>query len=163
MDPIEIVEAELSDPAYAADYLALMDHFALDPNGGGSPIPARARERLVAALRERTDVTILLAYEGREPVGLATLIEGFSTFAARPLWNLHDMVVVETHRGRGIGSRLLEETEWRARERGYCKITLEVLAGNQTAQGVYRRAGFGGYTLDPVQGAALFWQKNLGD
>lgn len=163
MMPIEIVEADLSDPTHAAHYLALMDHFALDPQAGGSPIPASARERLVPALRERSDVTILLAYAGSEPVGLATCIESFSTFAARALWNLHDMVVVATHRGRGIGAKLLDELERRARQRGYCKITLEVLSGNLRAQAVYRRAGYAGYTLDPTHGAGLFWQKSLED
>ncbi len=163
MSPIEIVEADLADPTHADHYLGLMDHYALDPLGGGAPLPASARQRLVPSLRERSDVTILLAYEGREPVALATCIEGFSTFAARPLWNLHDMVVIASHRGRGIGARLLADLERRARQRGYCKITLEVLSGNQRAQAAYRRAGFAGYTLDPQHGAALFWQKGLAD
>lgn len=163
MIPITIVEADLSDPIQAGHYLALMDHFVIDPEGGGQPIPEEARRRLVPALCARSDATVLLAYEGDLPVGLATCFEGFSTFAARPLWNLHDMVVVGSHRGRGIGRRILEELEWRARQRGYCKITLEVLSGNARAQAVYRGMGFEGYSLDPAQGSALFWQKRLRD
>jgi len=163
MIPITFVEADLSDTTRASHYLALMDHFVLDPQGGGQPIPEEARKRLVPALRARSDATILLAYEDDVPVGLATCFEGFSTFAAEPLWNLHDMVVVASHRGRGIGRQILEELERRARQRGYCKITLEVLSTNARAQAVYRRVGFEGYSLDPGQGSALFWQKSLRD
>lgn len=48
-----------------------------------------------------------------------------------------------------------------AQQRGYCKMTLEVLQANQSAQALYRKVGFAGYTLDPSQGQALFWQKLL--
>lgn len=172
--PIEIVEADLTRPDHARHYLELMDHFALDPMAGGAPLDREARERLVPALLARSDVTVLLAYAaGRAPgeargaatadapLGLATCIESFSTYAAAPLWNLHDMVVYAAHRGQGVGTRLLTEIERRARERGYCKVTLEVLSGNTRAQAVYRSAGYGSYALDPEKGAALFWERKL--
>lgn len=161
MAQIEIVEADLARPEHARDFLALMDHFTRDPMGGGRPIPEDARRRLVPALLARTDVTVLLGYEGEQAVALATCFEGFSTYAARPLWNLHDMVVRASHRGRGIGLRMLAEIERRARARGYCKITLEVLPRNERAQAVYRRAGFAGYGLDADGRGALFWEKPL--
>lgn len=48
-----------------------------------------------------------------------------------------------------------------ARERGCCKITLEVLKGNKTAQAVYQKLGYAGYELDPIHGESLFWQKPI--
>ncbi|TXT35398.1 MAG: GCN5-like protein N-acetyltransferase, partial [Comamonadaceae bacterium] len=48
-----------------------------------------------------------------------------------------------------------------ARARGACKLTLEVLAGNVSAQKLYRRVGFGNYQLDPNMGDAQFMQKWL--
>ena len=36
-----------------------------------------------------------------KPVGLATTFEGFSTFAAKPLINIHDIAVLPDYRGRG--------------------------------------------------------------
>jgi ribosomal protein S18 acetylase RimI-like enzyme len=162
MAEIDVVEADLARFGHARDFLALMDHFTRDPMGGGRPLPEDVRHRLVPALLERTDVTVLLGYEDDRAVALATCIEGFSTYAARPLWNLHDMVVVASHRGRGIGLRMLAEVERRARDRGYCKITLEVLGKNERAQAVYRRAGFVGYTVDGDGSGALFWEKPLG-
>jgi ribosomal protein S18 acetylase RimI-like enzyme len=94
-------------------------------------------------------------------VGLAICIEGFSTFACRPLLNIHDMVVVREYRGRGIAKRLLAKAEEIALNLGCCKLTLEVLEGNAAAQAAYRACGFEGYQLDPKMGRAMFWQKKL--
>jgi ribosomal protein S18 acetylase RimI-like enzyme len=56
---------------------------------------------------------------------------------------------------------LFAEIEAIAREKGCCKMTLEVLSGNKPALGLYRSLGFGDYVLDPEQGKAVFWQKSL--
>jgi ribosomal protein S18 acetylase RimI-like enzyme len=45
--------------------------------------------------------------------------------------------------------------------KGCCKITLEVLEGNQVAKSAYIKAGFKGYELDPEMGKAVFWEKSL--
>ena len=88
-------------------------------------------------------------------------IEGFSTFACRPLVNVHDVVVAASHRGRGVGAQMLAEVERLARARGACKLTLEVLQGNGSAIRLYERVGFAGYQLDPAMGQAQFLQKWL--
>jgi len=54
---------------------------------------------------------------------------------------------------------LLTKVEERAREKGCCKITLEVLEGNQVAQNAYKKLGYEDFELDPAMGKALFWQK----
>src|SRR5512139_2939210 len=103
----------------------------------------------------------VLAFDGETPVGLINAIEGFSTFACRPLVNVHDVVVLASHRGRGIAARMFAEVETIARERGACKLTLEVLEGNATARALYERLGFAGYQLDPAMGHAQFLHKWL--
>ena len=86
---------------------------------------------------------------------------GFSTFIAKPLINVHDMTVLSDHRGQGIGKALLGAVEAEARRRGACKITLEVLSGNERAKALYVAHGYRDYQLDPQSGHALFWQKRL--
>ena len=108
----------------------------------------------------------MLAFEGTggdtgQPVGLVNCFEGFSTFACQPLVNVHDVVVLASHRGRRVGECLLAEVERIARTRGACKLTLEVLSGNASALRLYSRAGFAGYQLDPELGSAQFLQKWL--
>jgi ribosomal protein S18 acetylase RimI-like enzyme len=71
------------------------------------------------------------------------------------------MAVHPDHRGRGIGTALLNAIEAEAKARGACKITLEVLSGNERAKALYLALGYGDYQLDPEAGHALFWQKKL--
>ena len=52
------------------------------------------------------------------------------------------LAVAEGHRGRGIGSRLLEALAGVARERGYPAIRLDVADGNDAARRLYERLGF---------------------
>ena len=94
-------------------------------------------------------------------MGLINCFEGFSTFASKPLVNVHDVVVLESHRGRRIAPMMLAKVEALARERGACKLTLEVLSGNTQAMKSYEREGFAGYQLDPSFGTATFMQKKL--
>ncbi|MDB5843346.1 MAG: GCN5-related N-acetyltransferase, partial [Polaromonas sp.] len=103
----------------------------------------------------------VLAFAGDEPVGLVNCIEGFSTFACRPLVNIHDVAVLPGHRGRRVAERMLALVQDIARERGACKLTLEVLSGNASAVRLYERVGFAGYQLDPAMGTAQFFQKWL--
>lgn len=158
----DIVRADYANPAHAAALVELLDHYARDPAGGGQPLSEFARANLVAALATRPFVFSVLAFEGPAAVGLVNAIEGFSTFACAPLVNVHDVVVRDTHRGRGIATRMLAEVERIARTRGACKLTLEVLAGNRSARALYEKLGFDDYRLHPSMGEARFMQKWLG-
>ena len=158
---IEVVRARYDDPAHAAALLDLLDHYARDPAGGGEPLSDFARANLVASLAARPFIFSVLAFDGETPVGLVNAIEGFSTFACKPLVNVHDVVVASSHRGQGIAARLFAEVEAIARERGACKLTLEVLDGNASARALYQRLGFTAYQLDPAMGHAQFLHKWL--
>jgi len=70
-------------------------------------------------------------------------------------------VVAASHRGRGVAAQLFAEVEAIARERGACKLTLEVLSGNRAARALYEKLGFDDYRLDPGMGHAQFMQKWL--
>jgi ribosomal protein S18 acetylase RimI-like enzyme len=159
---ISVVRARYDEPAHAAALIDLLDHYARDPAGGGAPLSDFARGNLVASLAARPFIFSVLAFDGDTPVGLVNAIEGFSTFACKPLVNVHDVVIRDTHRGRGIAAQLFAEVEVIARERGACKLTLEVLSGNDAARTLYQKLGFDDYRLDPAMGEARFMQKWLG-
>lgn len=158
---IDIREADLSLPAHAEATVYLLNQYALDPMGGGDGLSAHAKANLVEQLRRRQWARVILAWADTEPAGLAICFEGFSTFACRPLLNIHDLVVVEKFRGRGLARQILHKAESLAREMGCCKLTLEVLEGNRVAQSLYRACGYAGYELDPAAGKAMFWQRQL--
>jgi ribosomal protein S18 acetylase RimI-like enzyme len=158
---VEVIEADLADPAHAQAVIDLLDCYAREPEGGGAGLGEQVRRDLIPALRHRHDALILLAMQDGEAVGLLNAFEGFSTFAAAPLLNIHDVYVEPKQRRTGIGHALLACAERVALERGCRKMTLEVLSGNMRAQHLYRALGFEAYALDEHMGHALFWQKKL--
>ncbi|HKS11613.1 MAG TPA: GNAT family N-acetyltransferase [Pseudomonas sp.] len=158
---VRVVRADYNDPLHAQAIASLLDHYSRDAMGGGEPLPAAVLQSLASELAKRPHAFSVLAFDGDAPVGLVNCFEGFSTFVARPLVNVHDVVVLDSHRGLGISQRMLAEVESIARERGCCKLTLEVLEGNVSAQKAYRKLGYGSYALDPEMGKAMFWQKVL--
>ena len=158
---ISVRPADYGRPSDARAIVALLDAYASDPAGGGEPLSDFARSRLVPELASRPQAFSVLAFDGEAAVGLVNCIEGFSTFKCLPLVNVHDVAVLASHRGRGIAEAMLAEVERLARERGACKLTLEVLSGNAPAMRLYQRVGFEGYQLDPAMGTAQFLQKWL--
>lgn len=160
-DPLQIKTADLSEPADAEDLVELLDAYARDPMGGGVPLREVVKDRLPSDLAARPGAVVLLARLDCVAAGLAVAFEGYSTFEAKPLLNLHDFVVAPAFRGRGVAHRLLEALETEALRRHCCKITLEVLENNHRARGIYAKFGFAGYELDPAAGKALFIQKKL--
>ena len=161
MKPLRILINPYNDLGHAQGIVRVLDSYASDPMGGGQPLGSFTRQNLIAELRRRPWVVSLLALVNEEPVGLLIAMEGFSTFKARPLMNIHDVAVLPAHRGAGIGSALFTEIERVARQRGCCKLTLEVLEGNERAKKLYANLGFSPYVLDPKVGAAQFWEKPL--
>lgn len=158
---MDIHLANLADPSDAAHVVELLDAYARDPMGGGEPLTDSVKERLPRDLAAFPTALVLLARVDGAPAGVAVSFLGYSTFAAAPLLNLHDFVVAPAFRGQGVARALLERLAGEARSRGCCKITLEVLENNRRARGIYERAGFSAYVLDPAAGSALFLQKAL--
>ena len=159
--PVQTLRAEYQNPVHAAALVALLDAYARDPAGGGTPLSDFVKSNLVASMAARPQMFSVLAFDGALPVGLVNCIEGFSSFACRPLVNVHDVAVAASHRGRGVAQQMLALAEQIARERGACKLTLEVLSGNTSANRLYSRIGFASYQLDPAMGHAQFLQKWL--
>ena len=158
---ISIITADLTDEYHEAALIELMDVYASGIMGGGRGLSTFTKTHLAPELHKRSYLFTLLAFDSTRPVALANCVEGFSTFACKPLVNIHDLVVAEEYRGRGIAFDLLSAVENEATKRGCCKITLEVLEGNAPAQNLYRKFGFTSYTLNQETGQALFWEKPL--
>ena len=158
---LRVVAVDLENKAISTAWLDLLDHYAHDPMGGGTGLSDYAKAHLVSQLKDLPNFHGALAFAGDEAVGLINCFAGFSTFAAKPLLNIHDVVTRADQRGQGVGQALLQWAEKRARELGCCKLTLEVLSNNTRAMAAYERAGFAPYVLDPEAGHALFLQKYL--
>src|SRR5262245_46911988 len=127
--------------------------------GNGRDLPDAVQRALVEGLRSHPTTLVFLAFDGSRAIGIATCFVGFSTFAARPLINIPDLHVLHEFRRSGVGRRLLEAVEARARRMGCCKLTLEVQERNEVALALYRRFGFVGGQYEPEAGGVLFREK----
>jgi ribosomal protein S18 acetylase RimI-like enzyme len=158
---VRIVEADLSLAAHQEAVLAMVDAYSRDAMGNGKPLDQDVRTQLIPGLRRHPTTLIFLAFDGVQPIGAAVCFIGFSSFAAKPIINIHDFVVLPTSRGKGIGRQLLEAVEAKARELGCCKLTLEVMDKNHQAIRMYQAAGFERYSLQEKAGVAIFMSKPL--
>lgn len=158
---LKVLRADYANPLHAAALVNLLDAYACDPMGGAHALSDFAKAHLVSALAARPQAYSVLAFDGEQAIGLVNCIEGFSTFACRPLVNVHDVAVLASHRGQKVAEKMLALAESIAVERGACKLTLEVLSGNVGACRLYQRLGFANYQLDPAMGHAQFMQKWL--
>lgn len=161
MPEITIQPVDFSSEEQRAAIVTLLESYADTPAGGSAGMTDEARQRVAADLAKHPTAVVLLAQSEQKPVGLAVGFGGYSTFTARKLLNLHDLVVAPAFRGRGIGTRLLEAVERHARGQGFGWLTLEVIGENTAAQRLYRRCGFiGGESITPAT-ASLFLKKRL--
>jgi ribosomal protein S18 acetylase RimI-like enzyme len=161
MESVEIVEADLNRTGDQQAVVDLIDAYAMDPMGNGGVLSEDVKNALIPGLKKHPTTLIFLGMVDRVPVGIAVCFIGFSTFAAQPLINVHDLAVLPAHRGNGIGRLLLSAVERKAREMGCCKVTLEVLENNRPAMKMYAAAGFARATYTKEAGGALFFAKKL--
>jgi GNAT superfamily N-acetyltransferase len=156
-----IIEADLSRTEHQATTLQLLDAYAQDAMGNGQALTESVKREVIPGLREHPTTIVFLAYRDALPIGLAICFRGFSTFAARPLVNIHDFYVVPAHRGEGIADSLLKAIEQRARQLGCCRLTLEVQEHNHRAKRIYAAAGFNQMMYVSDAGGSLFLSKSL--
>jgi ribosomal protein S18 acetylase RimI-like enzyme len=141
--------------------LDLLHSYARDPMGGGQELSDNVREDLPSLLANCPGAISFFGCKDGRPVGLINCFEGISTFMAKPLLNIHDVVVLPAFRGQGLGRLMLQVAEDYAREKGFCKLTLEVLSENHRAMNCYSGLGYRAYVLDPAMGEAVFLEKKL--
>jgi ribosomal protein S18 acetylase RimI-like enzyme len=161
MSEIVIREADLDDPAHQHAVVDLINAYSRDPMGSGADLPEAVRGDLVAGLRAHPTTRIFVAFNRDAPIGIAVCFQGFSTFYARPLINIHDLAVLAGYRGQGVGRRLLDAVEAAARASNCCKVTLEVRDDNDRARRLYAAHGFIGGGDAASDERLWFMQKRL--
>lgn len=142
---ISLAKANYNNETDARSILHLLDLYSCDPMGNGKSLPESVNNRLIAEIQNIPGAFSIIAYitngDKQIPVGLANCFMGFSTFKAKKLVNIHDLVVDPSYRGLGIGEKLLSEVDQHAKKLGCCKVTLEVRTDNP-AERLYRRHGY---------------------
>jgi ribosomal protein S18 acetylase RimI-like enzyme len=158
MAEITVLQADLADPVHAEAIVACIDAYSQDVMGSSAPLSGSVKAALVPGLRATASARVWLARDDAqgEFVGVIVGFVGYSTFAAKPRWNVHDISVVPAARGRGVGRAMLSRVIDDATEAGAVAVTLEVRHDNDAARHLYASLGFGdGFA--PM----AFWERKL--
>jgi GNAT superfamily N-acetyltransferase len=83
----------------------------------------------------------LIATDGDQDVGFATLFWSWETTTAGRVGVMNDLYVVTASRGRGAGSALIEACLERCREHGAVRMIWQTAVDNVAAQAVYDHVG----------------------
>ena len=116
-----------------------------------TPDPEKQREALEAILADRSRGRIFVAREGGELVGMASLLYTVSTAEGGKAALFEDLIIEPKHRGKGIGTKLIEYVIQQARAEGVLRITLLTDLQNDTALGLYRKHGFVDSPMQPMR------------
>jgi ribosomal protein S18 acetylase RimI-like enzyme len=124
-------------------------HAALDSAFAPSERWQDEYRHFVRTLLGREDALAVVAVDHARVVGYAvgriSMLPGF--FAHRERGYIHDAVVREAYRGRGIGRQLVEALTGWMRTAGVTVVELTVATGNRDAVEFWRRVGFDGYMI----------------
>ncbi len=160
MSTITVISADLADANHAAGVVACIDSYASDPMGGEHSLSADVKASMIPGLLATPAARVWLAQDDATGafVGVVVGFVGYSTFAAKPRWNVHDVAVVPEVRGRGVGRAMLTRVIEDATAEGCSAVTLEVRHDNAPARHLYASLGFGdGFA--PMD----FWERPIID
>ncbi len=154
---LSIQIADLANNEHCSYIIALVNEYRCDPMGGSlGEIDKDSEQELLHGLRDHPSSVVYFVRCENTIAGMAVCFTGFSTFRAKRLLNIHDLILFKNYRNKGIGTWFLKRIAQEVARIGYCKLTLEVRTDNTSAKKVYRRAGFSP-CADPME----FWIKEL--
>lgn len=145
-----------SNLTHTTAFLDLLNHYMLDPMGDHEPLKKEEQKKLLKGLTDHPTAEVLLMRNATTYVAMATVFTNYSTFNIQPYFYIHDVVVVDTFRGQGLGKQLIQQLIEVAQERGYCKLSLEVREDNPGAKKAYNDLGF-----EECEPKMHYWERKL--
>ena len=151
---IEFIDFSLQDHFRAFENL--LNYYMLDEMGAEQALEKDKRNVIISELKKHPTYVGMLVRNNATYVALANCFVNYSTFQASHLLNIHDFVVHPKFRNDGIGTFLLQAIESYAKQKGYCRLNLEVREDNVYAKRLYFNSGF-----KPCEPNMFFWEKKL--
>src|ERR1035437_4417209 len=103
MSKITFEYCDFENPAHLAALADLLNHYMADPMGDSVPLNKLKQLRLVDGLANHPSALVLFVLYDSEIAGMTTCFINFSTFNVKAYLNIHDLVVYERLRGKGLG------------------------------------------------------------
>lgn len=152
----KLVPVDLENPLHCKQLLHLLNYYMEDEMGISQSMPKALGPKIIDGLKKHPAYLGFFVCINGDYAALANCNLNFSTWAAKPLINIHDFVVSPHYRKQGVGEFLMKGIEAFATEKEFVKINLEVRDDNFKAQTLYKKMGFTDCT-PPM----YFWQKVL--
>ena len=156
MQHLQFIHIDLEKNEHCQKLLHLLNAYMEDDMGIGEPMPEHLGPKILNGLKKHSGYRGFFVADSGKIVALANCNMNFGTFSAKPLLNIHDLIVLPEYRGKGIGRFMLQKLDEYALSNECSKITLEVRDDNMKAQSLYKKAGFS--AGKPPYG---FWEKSL--
>lgn len=137
-ESIHIESVSLHDSEKIEEAIQLLNQFSAEHDG---PIPWSAQTSLPKLFVRHRAIIHLARIEG-QPVGVSLCQLNLISFQGSEALNLHDLYVIPSARGQGVGRQLLQKLMCEARALGCPRMTLEVHAANAAGRALYRSCGF---------------------
>lgn len=153
---ISFVNCDYTNEYHCIRFAELINHYITDSMGGGAPLSKIQQLYLLDGMEKHPTSIVLFATVADEIIGLVTCFVNFSTFKVKSYLYIHDIIVESKYRNKGVGRKLMEKCIEIAKERKYCKVTLEVRDDNDNAKKLYESLGF--KDTEPVM---RFWVKEI--
>lgn len=150
------IQADLSNLTHCEKILTLLNDYMEDEMGIGQMMPKELGSKIIEGLKQYSAYLGFFVCIGNDYAALANCNLNYSTWQAKFLINIHDFIVSPKFRKQGFGEFLLTEMELYAKEKGYCKLNLEVRNDNHKAQKLYEKMAY-----EECKPSLLFWQKAL--
>ena len=135
--PIKIVECDFRNLDHRESFVILLNEYIKDDMGGGKIIKGPRKKKILREMNQHPSRLVFFALLEGAFVGMIVCFWGYSTFRVCPLLNVHDLIVLPDYRQKGIGRKLMEAVEKKARLLGCGKITLEVRYDNKQGRQLY--------------------------
>jgi GNAT superfamily N-acetyltransferase len=134
------VSIRVATQADADAVIGLVAEFATHENARPPDFDARIRFKADGwGLHPR--FRSLIAEISGIPVGLAIVVEKYSTFQARPTLYLEDLFVRPSHRSHGVGTILIQFLESKIRNGEYARLEWTCPEDNVRAHKLYKKLG----------------------
>ena len=156
MDQLTIQQVDLQNEGHCTQILVLLDAYMVDPMGAGKKMDPGLGAEIIKGLKTHCAYLGFFVISGGNYIGLANCNKVFSTWRAKSILNIHDLIVLKEFRRKGAGRFLLQHLHAYAKANDYCKLTLEVREDNFGAQGLYKSMGY-----KPCVPDNFFWENVL--
>ena len=149
----QFIRVNLEDKIHSQQVLKLLNAYMVDPMGNGKQMDNSQEAQIISGLKEHPAYIGFFVLSNGHYAALANCNLVFSTWQAKKIINIHDLIVLPDFRKRGIGLFMLNNIKEYAKGLDCCKVNLEVREDNLKAQSLYKNVGF-----DECQPKNFFWE-----